>query len=93
MTPTTGLLRSSEFAKNAPIFFPPRSLNESDRKVREQTKKYKLINTMMNFRIFIITDLVFLKFMQKSERLSSIIVKIFSNLLLLGWFFSFIFIL
>merc|ERR1719495_236135 len=73
MTPTTGLLRSSEFAKNAPIFFPPRSLNESDRKVREQTKKYKLINTMMNFRIFIITDLVF------------------SNSLLLGLFFSFIF--
>ena len=56
MTPTTGLFRRVESAKNAkikkvtiffsmicilrpPIFFPPRSLKESERKEREQMKK------------------------------------------------------
>ena len=37
--PTTGLVRSSELEKRDPRFFPPRILNESERKEREQMKK------------------------------------------------------
>merc|ERR1719225_1841779 len=39
--PTTGFFSRSELEKRAPMFFPPRILNESERKEREQMKKYK----------------------------------------------------
>jgi len=39
ITPTTGLFKSSELPKKATMFLPPRSLNESDRKDKEQMKK------------------------------------------------------
>ena len=41
INPTTGLARSWESEKRDPRFLPPRILNESDRKEREQMKKYK----------------------------------------------------
>ena len=41
INPTTGFVRSSELEKREPRFFPPRILKESERKEREQMKKYK----------------------------------------------------
>jgi len=41
INPTTGFLRRSELEKRTPMFFPPRIRNESERKEREQMKKYR----------------------------------------------------
>merc|ERR1719483_544393 len=47
MTPTTGFFKRSESENRAPIFLPPRILNESERKEREHMKKYRQVRRDM----------------------------------------------
>ena len=44
ISPTTGFCSSSELENSAPMFLPPRIRKESERKEREQTKKYKHVS-------------------------------------------------